>query len=149
MEIHTHLLYMYYDVLIFIYFCCYINIIFQYQKKSIIENKTHNETNNSHIYIYIYNMGQSPTKKAKKINNNQHILDGKKKSPLNFVDGDIHDKLFVALQKELDIDIITKLLKRGARVDNPIGAKTGKTALHIVQTVEIFTLETNWFKSKF
>ena len=50
-------------------------------------------------------MGQSPIKKAKKINNNQHILDGKK-SPLNFVDGDIHDKLYVALQKELDIDII-------------------------------------------
>ena len=89
-------------------------------------------------------MGQSPTKKAKKINNNQHILDGEKKSPLNFVDGDIHDKLYVALQKELDIDIITKLLKRGARVDNPIGAKTGKTALHVVQT-----RETNWFKSKF
>lgn len=84
-------------------------------------------------------MGQSAFKSAKALPED----DGNGDSPatvseLDFVDGDIHDKLFVACSRDMSVNVIEKLLKQGARIDNPIGAKTGKTACHVCQNAKKF-----------
>ena len=86
-------------------------------------------------------MGQSALKSAKASPENNGIGDSSANvSELDFIDGDIHDKLFVACSRNMSINIIKKLLKQGARIDNPIGAKTGQTACHVCQDSNKFKL---------
>ena len=82
-------------------------------------------------------MGQSPTKTAKTgpVKHGTNALNDEKLSHLN-----VHDKLFVALQRDMHIDIIHRLLNEGGKIDNPIGAKTGKTPLHVAQSIEAVKL---------